>query len=188
MRVAAITMNEPAVSRSWNCTASRCERYWSVTVRMGRRARSSSLVRQRCRSRSSGPTKDSTRTVSPGAATSPATPPPAPVTMVASRGEPHRGADLLHRARGRLARAARPLVQHVDEIGGALREGLPALADGGERRQHVLEEHRLAVQTADGGGAAAGGAARARAVRREDAVQVEHRAHVRVAGIAAPLA
>src|SRR6266446_1993605 len=61
-----MTMNDPAISRSWNRTASRWDRYWSVIVRSVRRERSISLVRQRWSSRSSGPTKDSTLTVRPG--------------------------------------------------------------------------------------------------------------------------
>src|SRR5260370_13637883 len=60
-----MTMNDPAISRSWNRTDSRWDRYWSVIVGRDRGERSISLVRQRWSSRSSGPTKDSTLTVRP---------------------------------------------------------------------------------------------------------------------------
>src|SRR6266704_3341963 len=130
-------------------------------ARTERWERSISLVRQRWSSKSRGPTKDSTLTVSPaGSATAvasrrlmPALPPlpPAP----SSRLELHRGAHLGHRLHRHPARALGALVEDLDDLLRLLGEAPSPLPDQGERRHHVLEQHALAVQASDGGGAAA---------------------------------
>src|SRR5438309_8317832 len=58
----------------------------------------------------------------------------------------------------------------------------------GEGRDHVVEERRLAVETADGGRPAARGAALARGRGGEDLVEVEDGADVGIAWIAPALA
>src|SRR5258705_4995214 len=238
-----MTMNDPAISRSWNRTDSRWDRYWSVIVRSDRRERSISLVRQRWSSRSSGPTNDSTLTVRPadsgtapwvvvsgaliysmrGPRNGPRTPPVARTLPWWGRGQfvralpwPGRGCistlTLRSRGRGRTfsvacswleldgvadlghggdrdpARALGALVEDLHDLGGLLHVVLAALPDPGQRGQHVLEQHPLAVEAPDRGGAAAGRALLAGPLRGEDAVEVEHRADVGVAGIGAPLA
>src|SRR5882724_5891864 len=200
-------MKEPAVSRSWKRTDSRWDRYWSVIVRSESRERSISLVRQRWSSRSSGPTNDSTRTVIPeswtapwvvascplicsmrGPRNGPRTPPFPGHSFRRSWLEADRVVDFLHGLLGDAAGALGALVQDVDDLPRLLGEALAALPDRGERRHHVLEQHPLAVEAADGGGAAAGRAGLAVRVGREDAVEVEDRADVRVAGVGSALA
>src|SRR5216684_7830329 len=203
-----MTMKEPAVSRSWNCTDSRWARYWSVIARSESRERSISLVRQRWSSRSSGPTNASTLTVRPDSGTAPwvavsgaliylmrgprngpRTPPLGGHSFRRwSWFELHGVVDFLHGLLGEAAGALGALVQDLDDLLRLLDEMLPALADRGQRRQHVLEQHALAVEAADGGGAAAGRAGLAVRLGREDPVQVEDRTHLRIAGVGAALA
>src|SRR6185295_9546230 len=179
-------MKEPAVSRSWKRTDSRWDRYWSVIVRSESRERSISLVRQRWSSRSSGPTKDSTRTVIPESWTAPWVVASCPLICLWL--EADRVVDFLHGLLGDATGALGALLQDVDDLPRLLGEALAALPDRGERRHHVLEQHPLAVEAADGRGAAAGRAGFAVRVGREDTVEVEDRADVRVAGVGAALA
>src|SRR4029077_17105391 len=181
-----MTMNDPAISRSWNRTDSRWDRYWSVIVRSDRRERSISLVRQRWSSRSSGPTNDSTLTVRPadsgtapwvvvswpliylmrGPRNGPRTPPVARTLPWRGRGRTFSVAcswlaldGFAHFGHGvdrDPARALGALVENLHDLGGLLHVVLAALPDPGQRGQHVLEQHPLAVEAPDRGGAAAG--------------------------------
>src|SRR2546425_4745454 len=69
----------------------------------------------------------------------------------------HRRPDLLHRSARHRPRAATSLVQDLHDPIRFLHELLAPLADLLERRHHVLEQHVLAVETPDAGGAAAVG-------------------------------
>src|SRR6266446_1645525 len=186
MRVAAITRYAPAISRSRNSIASRCARYWSVIVRTGSAARSISLVRHRWSSRSNGPSKVPTRSLSSVSVTD--SPRLRLRLALPSWSQMHRRPDLLHRSARHRPRAATPLVQDLHDPIRFLHELLAPLADLLERRHHVLEQHVLAVETPDADGAAAVGDELQVGLRREDLVQVEHRAHVRVPRIRAALA
>src|SRR5262249_17509538 len=108
--------------------------------------------------------------------------------LLRSWSQANRRPDLLHRRLRDLARAARALVQDLDDRARLLGELLAPLADRAQRRQHVLEQHVLAVETADAGRAAAVRDELAIRRRREDLVQVEHRADLGIAGIRATLA
>src|SRR2546430_11663206 len=186
MSVAAMTRYPPAASRSRNSIASRCARYWSVIVRTGSAARSISLVRHRCSSRSNGPSKVPTRSLSSVSFTG--SPRLRLRLALPSWGQVHRRPDLLHRSARHRPCAATPLVQDLHDPIRFLHELLASRADLLERRQHVLEQHVLAVQTSDARGAAAVGHELQVHLRREDLVQVEDGADIRVAGIRAPLA
>src|SRR5260370_22850787 len=96
-------------------------------------------------------------------------------------------ADLGHGVDRDPARALGALVEDLHDLGGLLHVVLAALPDLGQRGQHVLEQHPLAVEASDRGGAAAGRALLAGPLRGEDAVEVEHRADGGVAGIGAPV-
>src|SRR5678809_1296334 len=92
-------------------------------------------------------------------------------------------ADFGHGRDRDLPRPLAALVEDLHDLGRLVDVALPPLADLGQRRQHVLEQHALAVEAADGRGAASRRALLPRPLRREDAVQVEHRADVGIAGI-----
>ena len=152
------------------------------------RERSISLVRQRWSSRSSGPTKDSTRTVSAGSAT-------APRPRSSTRRAGAHGSSLtaprtcVHGLDGRRARALGALVQDLDDLARLLGEALPPLADRG----------RAAAACARGARPCSRGTrcrrcgSRSRTPRGPPSgvkmpVQIEDGADVGVAGIRAPLA
>ena len=164
------------MSRSWNCTDSRWARYWSVTVRMGSRARSISLVRQRCSSRSSGPSNDSTRTVSAGrghlghgsSLTASRTSSMVCRAIFWARREP--SWRISSSSAGRAAHRSRR--SRMAASGGSMCSSSTPL----QSRQPMAAVRQPRAHSSRG------------ALGREDAVQVEHRAHVGIAGVGAPLA
>src|SRR5262245_33132123 len=97
----------------------------------------------------------------------------------------HHAPHVVHGGARGFARLLGALGHDVAHQLGILFEFLRALADAADLLDDLLDERLLALETADAGRAAAVGGPGAGFLARIDLVQVEHRAHVRVAGIRA---